>query len=268
MESARAGARPQAEGSRRMSTPLRDLITIPERVYKTDFVLKLGEGVDDDHAAATVAQYVVTPQLARCFDGALGLIGSALEARSSKAAYLHGSFGSGKSHFMAVLHLLLRHDPRARSLPELAEVVAAHDAALDGVRFLLPTYHLIGARSLEDAVLGGYVEHVARFHPEAPVPAVYTSKAVFGTVAKTRELLGDEAFFAALNQAAAGGGDWGEFEAGWEAATYASAEAGSPTDPEHQRLVSDVVAAFLPEHGVLAQGGYVDIDAGLAIVSQ
>ena len=47
------------------------------------------------------------------------LIAAALEASSSKAAYLHGSFGSGKSHFMAVLHLLLRHDPGARSLPEL-----------------------------------------------------------------------------------------------------------------------------------------------------
>ena len=27
------------------------------------------------------------------------------------ATYLHGSFGSGKSHFMAVLHQLLQHHP-------------------------------------------------------------------------------------------------------------------------------------------------------------
>ena len=199
LAAARADAWTQEEGDQYVTTPLRDLIDIPERVFKGDFVLRLGEGVTDEHAAETVEQYVVTPELAKCFDEALGLIGSALEARSSKAAYLHGSFGSGKSHFMAVLHLLLRHDPRARSLPELAEVVARHDAWLAGKRFLLPTYHLIGARSLEDAVFGGYVEHVARLHPEAPVPAVYASKAVFGTVAKTRELLGDEAFFAALN---------------------------------------------------------------------
>ena len=199
------GRRRQGGGG--VTTPLRDLIEIPERVFKGDFVLRLGEGVEDEHAAQTVDQYVVTPQLARCFDEALGLIGAALEANSSKAAYLHGSFGSGKSHFMAVLHLLLRHDPRARSLPGLAEVVARHDAALAGKRFLLPTYHLLDARTLEDAVLGGYVRHVAAIEPEAPVPAVYASRAVFGTVGRTRELLGDDQFFAALNKGKGGDDD-------------------------------------------------------------
>src|SRR5207244_7186553 len=154
-----------------MRTFLRDLIEIPERVYKGDFVLRLGEGVSDEHAQQTVGDYLVTPELAKCFDDALGLIRGALEAHSSKAAYLHGSFGSGKSHFMAVLHLVLRNDPHARSLAGLDEVVARHDAWLSGRRFLLPTYHLIGARSLEDAVLGGYVDYITRVHPEAPLPA-------------------------------------------------------------------------------------------------
>jgi predicted ATPase len=43
----------------------------------------------------------------KCFDLALKLVKMAIEGSSSKAAYLHGSFGSGKSHFMAILHLLL-----------------------------------------------------------------------------------------------------------------------------------------------------------------
>ena len=179
-----------------MTTALRQLIDIPERVFKDDFVLRLGEGVSAEHAAETVKQYVVTNQLAGCFDDALGLITAALKANTSKAAYLHGSFGAGKSHFMAVLHLLLRHNPNARSLPELTTVVARHDEELKGKKFLLPTYHLLGARSLEDAVLGGYVEYVATLDPDAPVPAVYTSHAVFGTVARHRELLGDERFSA------------------------------------------------------------------------
>lgn len=46
-------------------------------------------------------QYVITEQLVACFDNALGFIRAAPEARSSKAAYLDGSFGAGKSHFMA-----------------------------------------------------------------------------------------------------------------------------------------------------------------------
>jgi hypothetical protein len=250
---------------------LRDVIVIPERVHKGDFVLRLGEGVSDEHAEQTVGDYWVTPDLAKCFDDALGLIGSALGAHSSKAAYLHGSFGSGKSHFMAVLHLLLRNDPRARSLPGLDEVVARHDSWLEGKRFLLPTYHLIGARSLEDAVLGGYVEHVMRLHPDKPIPAVYASKALFDTIARFRDELGDDRFFSRLNEQSSGTEeDWGDLGTGWTDETYERAANALPTDPEHQQLVSSVVATFLPGHGSLLrnQGLYLDIDAGLAVISQ
>src|SRR4051794_7798423 len=75
------------------------LLGLPDRVHKGDFVLNLSEGVTPDKAGRTLDEYVVTPQLADCFDNALGFIKSAIDARSSKAAYLHGSFGSGKSHF-------------------------------------------------------------------------------------------------------------------------------------------------------------------------
>ena len=90
-------------------TLLKDLINIPERVHQGDFVLKLSEGVT--HAEATLRDYVVTPQLVDSFDNALGFIKQSVESGGSKAAYLHGSFGSGKSHFMAVLHLLLQQCP-------------------------------------------------------------------------------------------------------------------------------------------------------------
>jgi len=58
---------------------------------------------------------LVTSHLAGALNNALGFIRSGYESRSSKAAYLHGSFGAGKSHFMAGLHLLLQHKPQARS---------------------------------------------------------------------------------------------------------------------------------------------------------
>jgi polynucleotide 5'-kinase involved in rRNA processing len=87
-----------------------ELLDLPERVRKGDFVLNLSKGVTEPDK--TLEQYVVTPQLADCFDDALGFIRSAVEATSSKACYLHGSFGSGKSHFMAVLHLLLPQSGR------------------------------------------------------------------------------------------------------------------------------------------------------------
>src|SRR5579859_7538629 len=97
-----------------MPTYIKDLIELPDKVRRGDFVLRLTEGVTrpDD----TVATYVVTPQLVRSFDDALGLIRSGIEGRTSKAAYLQGSFGSGKSHFMAILYLLLQHNPSVRSI--------------------------------------------------------------------------------------------------------------------------------------------------------
>ena len=99
-------------------TTIADIFDLPEHVHQGDFVLRLSEGVD--RAEQTLRDYVVTEQLARCFDDALSLIGSAVEANTSKGAYLHGSFGSGMSHFMAVLTLLLRGDAGARSIPALA----------------------------------------------------------------------------------------------------------------------------------------------------
>jgi len=102
---------------------IRELIAIPERVHQGDFVLQLTKGVTEPEQ--TLRDYVVTEQLVDAFNNALGFIQQAVETASSKAAYLHGSFGSGKSHFMAVLNLLLAGNTQARSIPELAAQIPA-----------------------------------------------------------------------------------------------------------------------------------------------
>ena len=101
-------ASPQTSPNRSQQTvtTIADIFVLPERVHQGDFVLRLSEGVE--RAERTLSDYVVTEQLAGCFDDALSLIGSAVGANISKGTYLHGSFGSGKSHFMAVLTLLRR----------------------------------------------------------------------------------------------------------------------------------------------------------------
>ena len=128
-------------------TLIKDLIAIPEVVHRGDFVLKLTEGVT--RPEETVRNYVVTPELVRNFDDALAFIKGALEANTSKACYLHGSFGSGKSHFMAILDLILEQDPNARSIVELASVIEKANAWTAGRKFLLVPYHMIGARNME-----------------------------------------------------------------------------------------------------------------------
>src|SRR4051812_49770313 len=101
---------------------LKYLISIPERVHQGDFVLQLSKGITEPEQ--TLRDYVVTPQLVDAFANALGFIQQAVQTGSSKAAYLHGSFGSGKSHFMAVLNLLMAGDTPALATPELADLGA------------------------------------------------------------------------------------------------------------------------------------------------
>src|SRR6202012_2774928 len=115
----------------------------------------------------------VTPQLAACFEDALGFVKSAVDAANSKAAYLDGSFGSGKSHFMAVLHLLLQRDPAARAIPDLGEAIAASDDTLSKCSFALVPFHMIGAESMEQAIFGGYVKHLREADTNATLPGVY-----------------------------------------------------------------------------------------------
>ena len=115
-------------------TLLKELIDIPEHIDKGQFVLRLTEGVTDPKA--TVATYVPTPQLVRAFDDALSFVRGSLQGATSKATYLHGSFGSGKSHFMAILHLILSGDTTARGIPELAGTIqkAGQSALPAGMR--------------------------------------------------------------------------------------------------------------------------------------
>lgn len=173
------------------------LITIPERVHQGDFVLELAKGVTQ--ADKTLRDYVVTPQLVDAFNNALGFIQQAVLTGGSKAAYLHGSFGSGKSHFMAVLRLLLAGNTQARATPELAEVVARHSWT-DGRKFLLVPYHMVGSRDMESAILGRYAEFVRVHRPEAPVPGFYLAEGMFEDARELRDRMGDDSFFAKLNE--------------------------------------------------------------------
>jgi hypothetical protein len=246
---------------------IQDLIELPQQVNRGDFVLRLSEGIG--RTDETLRTYVVTPQLLDAFESALGFIRSAVSDRTSKASYLNGSFGSGKSHFMAVLHALLQHSPVARAIPELAPVVAKHQW-LEGKKFLLVPYHMIGARSMESAILGGYATYVAKTHPEAPTPGVFLSEPILANADDLRARLGDSAFFDQLSSRNAGGG-WGEIAAPWDAASYDRARHAPPGSDERVRLVGDICDTILPAYSKIAHGkdeAFVSLDQGLSIISR
>ena len=252
---------------------IRDLIDIPEQIHRDDFVLRLAEGVA--RPAETLRTYVVTPQLAGAFDRALDLIKGGVASGSSKAAYLHGSFGSGKSHFMAVLHLLLQHDAAARATEGLEGVVTRHDDWLANKRFLLVPYHMIGKPSLEAAVLGGYAARVADLHPDAPTPGVYRTEGLFEDARRLRAQIGDETFFARLNEIASSTGEgaagWGDLSAQWDAASFEAALGAPAGAEERSRLVAALIDSFFRGYRDVARGSdeaFVPLDEGLAVISR
>ncbi len=267
---------------------LREVIDIPERTSDSDFVLKLTEGVTD--AAATMRDYVLTDRLVGNFDEALGLIAQAAGTGASKGVYLHGSFGSGKSHFMAVLHALLRGEPAAHSFDDrLTDVLGKHHVELAGKKFLLVPFHLLGAKSIEQRVLGGYADHLRALHPGAPVPAVHRAEALLDEARNVRAKAGDATFLAELNRAASSSGwqnnagpnsgglaggepdEWGD-DGSWTGAELDAALAPAARDTAaRRRLVSDLLTTwFANTYRDLREDaeGFISLDAGLAEIAR
>ena len=164
---------------------LKDLITIPERVHQGDFVLKLSEGVS--HADATLRDYVVTPQLVRCFDNALGFIQQAVRTRQKQ-----GSLSARQFRF--------RQEPLHGGAEPAAEPATrrpldprtggqwwrAH-AWTEGKKFLLVPYHMIGARDMESPSSASTPTFVRSMHPDAPVPGFYLAEGLFRDARRLRE---------------------------------------------------------------------------------
>ncbi|MCX4794333.1 MULTISPECIES: BREX-2 system ATPase PglY [unclassified Streptomyces] len=269
---------------------LRDVIDIKESLSTSDFVLQLSEATTPEGAERALRDYVVTERLRDNFDEALGLIKAALDGHTSKAAYLHGSFGSGKSHFMAVLHALLSGSPAARSRDDLDPVLTKHAwLGTAGKNFLLVPYHMLGAKALEQRVLGGYVSHVKKLHPEAPTPQVYRTDALFDNIRSLRERHGDRFIIDGLASsdpdAADDDDEWGEAFA-WEPGLLDTAlaaeevhESGqalnlvSPSTPAElrARLVEDASTNLLPgftKNAAEDEHGFVSLDAGLSVIAE
>ena len=256
-----------------MPTLIKDLFDLPDVVRGGDFVLRLAEGLE--RPDQTLRDYVVTPQLAKCFDEALSLVRDALEGKTSKACYLLGSFGSGKSHFMAVLNLLLQQNATARAISDLADAVTKHNPWTSGKKFMLVPFNLIGATGLEAALLGGYADHIRRHYPTAPTPAVYRAEALFEDAKSLRQAMGDGSFFAKLNReeqdqslltsAAAKEGGWGDLEGGWDGARFERALAAPANNADRRQLVTDLVETFF--RAAQNTSEFISLDDGLSVIS-
>jgi len=244
-----------------LNTPLRDLLDIPETRDASDFVLRLHEGVAAP--TRTLQDYVVTEAIAKSLDDALALVERTLNEGKSKGTFIHGSFGSGKSHFMAVLHLLLTGNVAARELPGLQQTIASRSSVF-GRKLLAIDYHLLGAESFEQALFSGYLNTVRDRYPEHALPVLHASDGLFADAQQYRQRLGDDGFFAAINEQS--GGDWGDVGTMWDADTFDAALRLPAGHSDRSELAQTLMATILT--GYANAGDWLDISSGIKAMNE
>jgi len=240
-------------------SPLRDLIELPERVEAADFVIKLNESVSRHEQ--TIRDYVVTDAIAEAIGDGLDKVASSLSQNSPRGAFLDGSFGSGKSHYMAVMHLLLTGNLAARQIPGLEQVVATHQSTLEQ-KLLVLDYNLLGARSFEEAIFGGYLQTVAARHPDAPSAVLHASDELLEDARGLRSKMGDDRFFEGLG---GGDSDWGDLGGAWDAESFDAAASQKPGEPDRDRLVGDLLESYFT--GYARAGEWLPMADGLKALS-
>jgi hypothetical protein len=253
---------------------LRDVLDIKDSVHAGEFKIELSSGFGD--SARRIDEYVVTAQLKDSLRRALDLVKGCVRDGTSEAAYLHGSFGSGKSHFMTVLHAILADDPAARGKAELRDLLADNDDWLRGRRFMMVPFHLVGSVSLDSRILGGYARSAHELG--LPSPPVYRSDAMLADARRQREFLGDDARFARwLGTAgpAAAAGDLPDLDAaaggGWSGADLDLAFAAPAGDPLRGALESALLDGPLSSYRAGTRGAaeaFLPLEDGLSVMSR
>ncbi|MGH3373438.1 MAG: PglY protein [Actinoallomurus sp.] len=255
---------------------LRDVFDIPEDVHAGDFKIELSGGFGE--AQQRVDEYVVTPQLKDAFRKSLNMVKAAVRDGKSEAAYLHGSFGSGKSHYMTVLHAVLDNAPVARRKAELQDIIADHDEWLRGRKFMMVPFHLVGSTDLDSAILGGYVAAAHRLG--LSTPPVYRSDAMLADARRQREFLADDAKFAAwlgadASTPQADDDDLDDLDSlgpgGWSGAKLDRALDAPSGDPLRSALESALLDGPMSSYASGTRGAsnaFLPLENGLAVMSR
>ena len=242
-------------------TLIHDLLDLPASIQKGDFVLSLASGVE--RPEETVRDYAITPDLVNSFSQALMIVDSALTSGRSQATYVHGSFGSGKSHFMAMLDLMIQGHAAPWGRGEL-HVLRTKFEWIGTKKCLQLPLHMLEAQSLEQRIFSSYVKVISEKHPDAPVPPLFADRDLFENAKQFRLTLKDEAFFAALNAGAKGG--WGKYSATWDAKRFE--EAIESTDLELRGKLFDTLLKTLFPAFKGKNDSFIDLDRGLEVVSR
>ena len=187
----------------------------PEDIRAMGFVIRLREAAaDSDEVRQLVADYVVTPAVERELPRILDDMKHVYDRGEEYGRFIHGSFGSGKSHFMTLLSLLIEGAPSAwdKFTPALkahqdgaaqaGRAAPDHRGWLPDSKLLVVRLHMLSVRGrgtgLDRAVYTAFNDALKR-RGKTPFEFVNT-EAVFAEARREAEEYGD-VVWAKLKQA-------------------------------------------------------------------
>ena len=127
---------------------IRDLVEIPD--IKT--VIQLEDLNDPGLRSMIVETFVLTAEIR----DNLKAVFTTLSGNRGRGIFLKGPFGSGKSHFLSMLSILIRHPPAWKTLVSQAPSLNAFEQPIRSLKFLVMEISLVqhrGSEFLEDIVL-------------------------------------------------------------------------------------------------------------------
>lgn len=127
-----------------MTRTISDVFALPSAAELTalNFVVQLREDGDVDKL---VREYVLTPTVATELPIIFKAMRHTHERREDFGRFVHGSFGSGKSHFMYLLSLLFENDARAwkKDAPVIRALDAEHRGWIADAKMLVVRLHML-----------------------------------------------------------------------------------------------------------------------------
>lgn len=154
-----------------MTLTIKDAYELPaaEAIRAMGFVIRLRElAAGSEELRRLVDDYVVTPAVAQDLPIVLDKMRQVFERGEEYGRFVHGSFGSGKSHFLTMLALLLENanDAWGKEHPAFRELRAKHQSWIAGANLLVVRIHMLSVKGkgtgLDRAVYDGFNEALRR----------------------------------------------------------------------------------------------------------
>jgi len=143
---------------------IRDVFDLPPTIPRC--IVKIQDFDDEQTLQENIRDYVITATVAAEMERLVDrIVASCIRHEAGEGHYLHGSFGSGKSHFMAILGLILENNKAlwTKDHPAIAAIKEHHgDWLAEHSILVIPVYMLGQKTSFQVACYNAANERLLR----------------------------------------------------------------------------------------------------------